>query len=138
MTYSADVRKLNPELVAASKRPAAPREKRRSKYHAEQEEVDGIIFASKAEATAYQNRLLAVRSGLIADLELQPRYPLVVNGVEIGEYIADFRYRNCTTGAVVVEDVKGVRTPVYLLKRKLVKALYGIDILETSKDDIPF
>lgn len=110
----------------------------RSKYHARRTTVDGITFASAAEATAYNNRMLAVRSGLIADLELQPRFPLVVNGVKIGDYIADFRYRNCTTGAVIVEDVKGVRTPVYRLKRKLVKALYDIDILETSKDDLPF
>jgi hypothetical protein len=32
---------------------------------------------------------------------------------------------------VVVEDTKGMRTPVYRLKKKIMKALYDIDILET-------
>jgi hypothetical protein len=109
-----------------------------SKYHALKTTVDGIVFASKAEASAYCNRKLMQQSGMIGDLELQPAYDLVVNGVKVGRYIADFRYRLNTTGATIVEDVKGVRTPVYRLKKKLVKALYGIDILETSADDIPF
>ncbi len=63
--FSDDVIALNPELAAP-----AQRNGKRSKYHARRTEVDGITFASKAEATAYQNRILAVRSGLIADLEL--------------------------------------------------------------------
>lgn len=109
-----------------------------TKYRAVRTVVNGIAFASKAEATAYQNRLLLQQAGDISDLELQPKYPLVVNGQKIADYIADFRYKLNTTGAVIVEDVKGVRTPVYKLKKKLVKALYGIDILESSGDDIPF
>jgi len=33
----------------------------------------------------------------------------------------------------VVEDVKGVRTPVYLLKKKLLKACHGLDVVEITK-----
>lgn len=109
-----------------------------SKYHARKTTVDGITFESKAEATAYQNRLLMQQSGDISGLELQPKFPLIVNGEKIGVYIADFRYLNHATNSVVVEDVKGVKTPVYRLKKKLVHALYGITILESSGDDIPF
>lgn len=100
-----------------------------SKYHAVPKVVDGIRFASTAEANRYFELRLMSRVGDVVDLELQPKYPLVVNGVKIGAYVADFRYK--LNGVVVVEDVKGVKTPVYKLKKKLVKALYGIDILET-------
>jgi len=76
--------------------------------------------------------LLLERARLISEIELQPRYNLVVNEQKIGFYKADFRYRVTETGAVVVEDVKSpaTRTQVYRLKKKLVKALYNIDIVE--------
>ena len=102
-----------------------------TKYHAVPTVVDGIRFASKGEAGRYKELKLMERSGTIACLELQPRYPLVVNGVKVGEYRADFRYTEIGAG-VIVEDFKGVRTPVYRLKRLLVRALYGIEIRETS------
>jgi hypothetical protein len=109
-----------------------------SKYRAIKTEVDGILFDSKAEARAYCNRKLMQQNGMISGLELQPAYDLIVNGVKVGRYIADFRYTLNSTGAVIVEDVKGVRTPVYRLKKKLMLALYGISILESNGDDIPF
>ncbi len=76
--------------------------------------------------------MLLERARLISEIELQPRYNLVVNEQKIGFYKADFRYRVTETGAVVVEDVKSpaTRTQVYRLKKKLVKALYNIDIVE--------
>ena len=67
--------------------------------------------------------------GKIAGLELQPRFDCVVAGVKICSYVADFRYRR--DGAAVVEDVKGVRTAVYRLKRKLAEACHpGLVITE--------
>lgn len=66
--------------------------------------------------------------GEIEDLELQVVYKMEVNGMLVCKYLADFRYRQ--NGEVVVEDVKGVSTPVYLLKKKLMKACHGIDISE--------
>lgn len=65
-------------------------------------------------------------------LELQPKYPLTVNGEKICTYIADFKYWDAQKNAEIVEDVKGVRTPVFRIKSKLVKALYGIDIVEVK------
>jgi len=101
----------------------------RQKYGAVAVTVDGHRFASKAEAARY--RVLKARedAGEIEGLELQPRFPLVVNGERVGVYVADFRYRE--KSEMVTEDVKGIRTPVYRLKKRLVKALYGIDIRET-------
>ena len=101
-----------------------------SKYHAQKTEVHGICFDSKKEATRYQELLILERAGQIVELELQPRLDLVVNNQKIGFYKGDFRYKDASTGNSVLEDVKGMKTPVYNLKRKLVKALYGIDIVE--------
>jgi hypothetical protein len=92
--------------------------------------VDGVTFASKAEARRYQELKLLERTGVIANLTMQPVFHLVVNGHKIGKYIADFQYYE--NGIIITEDVKGMKTPVYNLKKKLVKALFDVDILETE------
>jgi len=101
-----------------------------SKYHNRKTSYEGITFDSRKEANRYQELLLMQRAGLIRNIELQPRYDLIVNSQKIGFYKADFRYDMVDTGDVVVEDAKGVRTPVYQIKKRLIKALYGIDIVE--------
>ncbi len=101
-----------------------------SKYRNRKTLYQGIWFHSQKEADRYQDLLHRERAGEISHIELQPRYNLVVNGQKLGFYKADFRYRDVATGEVVVEDVKGVRTAVYQLKKKLMKALYGIEIIE--------
>jgi hypothetical protein len=45
--------------------------------------------------------------------------------------VADFRYRQGPRGILVIEDVKGMRTPTYRLKRKMVEAQYGFEIMES-------
>lgn len=47
------------------------------------------------------------------------------------KYIADFVYVEVATGRTVVEDVKGVRTDVYKIKKKLMLWVHGIIIKET-------
>lgn len=101
-----------------------------SKYHNEPIVVDGIRFDSTAEGTRYWELSRLLEAGEITCLELQVKYPLAVQGVVIGHYVADFRYLDLD-GNVVVEDTKGVRTPIYKWKKKHLKAQYGIDILET-------
>jgi hypothetical protein len=103
-----------------------------SKYRAVRTTVDGVTFASRAEANRWQELRLLERAGHIADLEYQPRYPLRVNGIVVATYVADSRYRDVLRDRLVVEDVKGVRTPVYRLKKKLMRACHGIDITEVS------
>jgi len=102
---------------------------RSSKYNAVKTEVDGFLFDSKAEAHRYSELAMLERCGEIKSLCLQPVFQLVVNCKRIGKYIADFKYLD-KEGKIIVEDVKGVKTPVYRLKKKLVKAIYGIDITE--------
>lgn len=100
-----------------------------TKYNNKKTVYLGIQFDSIKEANRYQVLLYMERAGLIRNIELQPRYDLIVNGKKCGFYKADFRYEK-NTGEIVVEDVKGVRTPLYVLKRKLVKAIYNLDIVE--------
>ena len=101
------------------------------KYRAQPTTVDGIRFASKREAARYCELRLMERAGHIRNLELQPRYPMVVNGLTVCVYVADFRYV-AADGRAVVEDVKGVRTPAYVIKAKLMKALHGVEVSEVK------
>lgn len=102
------------------------------KYGAIPTTVDNVRFASRAEAARYRELKVLARAGKIRDLELQPRYPLVVNGITICTYVADFRYT--ASRLVVVEDVKSPATitPVYRLKRALMRAVYNIEIQEVT------
>lgn len=110
----------------------------RSKYNAVRTVVDGHSFASKAEAKRYSELCILQKSGEITDLKLQPRYPLVftprkgAEPVNVGTYVGDFWYR-MRNGAGTTEDVKGVLTPVYRLKKKMVEAIYGITIVEVRR-----
>ena len=61
--------------------------------------------------------------GLISDIEIHPPFPCVVNGKKVCLYKADFRYKN-SEGVMIVEDTKGIETPMFRLKKKLVEALY--------------
>lgn len=103
-----------------------------NKYHAVRTEFEGRSFHSKAEANRYGDLLLLKKNGDIRDLECQVRYPLKVNNVLITTYVADFRYVDVEKGLQVVEDVKGARTEVYRIKKKMVLAIYGIEITEVE------
>ena len=106
---------------------------RQPKYRNVKTKVDGITFDSKAEAARYGELKLMEVAGEIANLELQRRFRIEVNGVNVCTYVADFCYHRVTASVCwpfVVEDVKGVRTPAYRLKKKLMRAVYGIEVEE--------
>lgn len=106
---------------------------RRSKFGAQKTTVDGIEFDSKAEARRYSELRILERTGKIKNLERQVRYDLEVNGERIGFYKADFRYWDQARSEEIVEDVKGVRTPVFAIKAKLMKALHRVTIVEIGR-----
>lgn len=99
-----------------------------NKYGAVRTTVDGHTFPSKREATRFQQLRLMERAGAIEDLELQPEYPIVINGRLVCKVRLDFRYRDSATGEQNVEDSKGKDNPLSWLKRKLVEAAYGITV----------
>lgn len=108
------------------------------KYANRKVTVDAILFDSKKEARRYLQLMLLRRAGKIRALAVHPKYPIEVLGVKICTYSADFAYEEkivaqggTVTWLPIVEDVKGARTPVYRLKKKLMRAVHGIDVRET-------
>lgn len=95
-----------------------------TKYRAKKTEVDGHVFDSKREAARYAELKMMQHQGVIERLELQPVYQISINTRPVCKYIADFRYWCNTRQRYVVEDVKGVQTAVFRLKKKLVEAQY--------------
>lgn len=102
---------------------------KKSKYSSAKTDIDGIRFDSKKEAEFYAELKLREKAGEITHLRLQPRYLLQKAFRHEGkqyreiEYIADFEYID--NGKTVVVDVKGFRTAVYMLKKKLFLYKYG-------------
>lgn len=102
-----------------------------SKYRNRKTEVDGIVFDSAKEAKRYKELLLLLKSGEIGHLERQVPFELNEGGTYSYKYVADFVYIDARTGQKIVEDTKGCRTREYLKKRRLMKKVCGVDILET-------
>lgn len=96
-----------------------------SKYRNVKTMVDGIEFDSKKEARRYCELLLMQKGKQIMDLELQPKFDLMVNGTKCGYYKADFRYFCLERQQWIIEDVKSeaTKTPVYRLKKKILATL---------------
>lgn len=109
-----------------------------SKYKNKKTEVDGILFDSKKEARRYAELAKMEAAGEIEELSLQVPFELLPaqkdkDGKTVERacvYKADFVYLDNATGAVVVEDVKGKRTPEYIIKRKLMLWRYGVRVKE--------
>jgi hypothetical protein len=106
---------------------------RRAKYgNRKVTTADGLTFDSHREHGEWVKLEALARRGAIQNLERQVKFDLEVNGVKVCRYVADFVWHEVHDGQRwrVVADSKGVRTPVYALKAKLMKAIHGIDILE--------
>lgn len=122
------------------------------KYRNVKTVVDGITFDSKKEAQRYAELRMMELAGEIKELECQKKYALEVGGQLICNYKCDFYYLEFYQDSIpitisgftgisvshrlrrVIEDVKSPITrknPVYRIKKKLMKAIYDIDILET-------
>ncbi len=99
-----------------------------NKYRAIKTTLDGITFASKREANRYHYLKMRMLAHEICDLELQPTYSIDINGFHVCKVKLDFRYHDKLLGKTIVEDSKGMDTPVSRMKRKLVKAVYGVDV----------
>ena len=120
----------------------------KNKYHAKKVTICGIDFDSKKEGMRYLLLKDMERSGEISDLQLQVSFELlpVIYRDEVVHlktkdkverrlvqravhYVADFVYTD-KEGVRHVEDTKGLRLPDYILKKKMMLALLGIEITE--------
>lgn len=105
-----------------------------NKYSARKITVDGVEFDSRKEARRWAELGLLERAGVIRDLRRQEEFLLIPKcGKERpAKYHADFSYIDCETGKKVVEDVKSkaTKTEAYILRRKLMNWVHGIEIRE--------
>lgn len=126
---------------------------KRSKYGAKKITRDEITFDSIREYRRFCELSLLEKSGDITELQRQVVFPLIptqreetcevyTRGKNKGlpkpgkvlekevKYIADFVYTERSTGEIIVEDVKGVKTKEYILKRKMMLYFHNIRIRE--------
>lgn len=119
-----------------------------SKYGNDRMVIGDEVFDSRREFRRFCELKLLERTGEIQNLRRQVPYELIPaqyapstvgkrGGVKRGKcmeravvYYADFVYIDGSTGGTVVEDVKGCRTEVYKIKKKLMLYVHGIQIKE--------
>lgn len=97
------------------------------KYNANQTIIDGRKFPSKKEAGRYQELMQMWRSGEIR--YFLPQVSLELNDQGSAKYRCDFLIFP-HEGPEIYEDVKGIKTDMYKLKKKLIEARYPIKIIE--------
>jgi hypothetical protein len=87
---------------------------------------NAVYMASAAQAVRYRQLVVLRDLGVISDLKIEVPFILAFNGVHICNYRADAVYTVCDTDVAgpyqVIEDVKGMVLPEYLLKKKLMAA----------------
>ena len=91
----------------------------------------GLSFDSKWEAERWGQLKAMEKAGVVTQLERQIKFELTINDIKICNYIADFRYllqQEDKSLILIVEDAKGIQTPEFKLKKKMMKAIHGIDI----------
>jgi len=104
--------------------------------------AQGEKHQSKLEAGRCDELHLLQKAGEISNLRAHPQvtYRLEVNGMPIARYVTDFVYAQQEPHSgrveIIVEDTKSraTMTPTYRIKKKLMKAIHGIDITEVFAD----
>lgn len=105
-----------------------------NKYRNTPTVVDNVRFDSKAESIRYSELKLLLKAKQIKNLKIHPKYELLPKGENIWRqkyrgitYEADFEYVEKYDGDIcrlVIEDVKGMITDVYSLKKRLFMKFY--------------
>lgn len=132
------VRQRPVELVSSTD---APKDEKKQKYGNNKKEVNDIVFHSEKEADRYLELRLKERLGEIEGLTLQPCFILApavkfegaTTTKEPLRYFADFTYYCKKRSKQIIEDVKSTataRSPVYRIKKHLMKSVLGLEITE--------
>lgn len=110
---------------------------KRNKYFNIKTMYNGVKYDSRKEATRSYQLDMLLKCGRISDLERQKRFVLqdkYINNkgehIRAIEYVADFVYYDNDRQCIVVEDVKGLKTDVYKLKKKLFEYRYKDYVFE--------
>lgn len=119
------------------------------KYHNHKSRFRNETFDSKLERDRYLFLQSCEKKGIISDLRKQVWFTLIDSQYKTAvqhlktkdkevqvlveqkcSYVADFVYKVTLTGETVVEDTKGLKTPDYILKRKMMLFFHHIEIRE--------
>ena len=95
------------------------------KFRAIPTELDGIKFASRKEARRYKELRLLEKSGELLFFLRQVPFHLPANVKYVCVFLCFWQ-----DDTVTIEDVKGIKTPLYVLKKKQVEAIYPVKIME--------
>ena len=126
-----DLKKKGFELINGKLVSSKPK----SKFGNRKVEIDGFKFDSQKEANFYCKLKILKDSGEIADFDKQVKFDIRVNNIHIANYFLDFLVKK-NDGTIDYIDIKGqdryskkfIKTDVFQLKKKLVEAIYGIEI----------
>ncbi|MFW6047503.1 MAG: DUF1064 domain-containing protein [Candidatus Woesearchaeota archaeon] len=124
MTRWANLNKKQRKMLGIEK------EQLKRKYNNKKPKIDGITFDSQKEADYYGKLKMLKQAGEVEKIELQPRFKLL-DGFDDKQgnhhrpihYYADFKVW-WTNGKVEVIDVKGMKTRVYRMKKKMLLKKY--------------
>lgn len=120
-----------------------------SKYHNKKVEVDGIVFDSQREVRVYEDLKREKAAGNIKGFDRQVKFVLIPaqretvhvtdekgrikekqKVVELAvTYVADFVVEHLN-GTKTVVDAKGTKDMKYPIKRKLMRYVHGLVIME--------
>lgn len=116
-----------------------PRQRGHQKYGNVKTELDGMTFDSKAEARHWADLRWREKAGEIRDLKRQVSYELIPKQARPSggyerpcTYIADFVFFDVKSGKEICQDVKGASPDVWVLKRKLMLYVHGIEVQEVK------
>lgn len=100
-----------------------------NKYRNKKTAIDGITFDSIKESKKYLELKMLQRCKCIVNFECQVKFPIMFDGKLICNYICDFVVYNLD-GTRQIIDVKGVKTSIYNLKKKMMRIINGLEIEE--------
>jgi hypothetical protein len=104
-----------------------------NKYKNKWTEYNGVKYQSQKEALYAQELDLLLKAKKIVSWNRQIKMPIEIDGVHICNYVCDFEVLH-PDGKVEYIDVKGMRSgapyQLFKLKKKLVEAIYNIELRE--------
>ena len=102
-----------------------------NKYRARRTRRGANVYDSAKEAGRGAALILEERAGLIESLRRQVKIEIVIDGVCVLTYKADYVYKEVSSQEIVIEDPKGARTRLYELKKGMIEALSPMKIRES-------